>query len=133
MSHVHFDLDEVRRAVMELSARNRDLALSETEGETGRAYVLAQNAMATAMAEAIVENVRMMNDGRTPRFVGGVIGSYIGALIANVAGSSPDPQACLVAILNVAGKSLRNGLGHQSPDFSSAGAVSIVGERGGRA
>jgi hypothetical protein len=132
MSYVHFDLKQVETTMREMrEASLADLLAATTCAETKVGY-LAQDRFFEAHVAAQVQMMGLLNDNRSPVFVGNTIGSFVGNVIVNTIAASAEPEACWDAIMRTMQQSV-GALNEDGPQGLSCVSAEIYGTSGGRA
>ncbi|WP_413874139.1 hypothetical protein [Albidovulum sp.] len=132
MDYVYFDLEAVRKALLEAAAVSQEIALAEAGSDLEREHILAEAAFVPVIAEAVVLIVQMMNQRRPDQFIGVVFGNFLGTLAANAIGNAEEPGVMYDAITRVFDKVLAAHLDEDDEDVVMSVVRLVPGEVGGR-
>lgn len=134
MTYHHFDLDQIEKQTRAMRDAHLPQALEAAKGEMNRAGILAQDALFEAQLSATLHTFKMKNEGRSPRFIGAVLGVFVANVIANTISCSDDPNETWDAMSALMGKAINDAFAPEEADDSATiGSVTIVGDPGGRA
>ncbi|TKD12922.1 hypothetical protein FBT96_20070 [Rhodobacter capsulatus] len=131
MGYVHFDFTEIERQMRAMRDDAFVQAMSSATNDLQRQGFEAQNRFFESMLSAQIEMLRMVAEGRSPKFVGRVIGAHVGNIMINAISASTDPRALGDAMYDAMGKAIRS-LAGEVEGFHST-MIEVSGEAGGRA
>ena len=131
MGYVHFDLAEIEKKTREANGKWFAEVMARATDSLQRQSYEAQNRFFEPMLAAQIEMLRLVNEGRSPKFIGRVIGAHVGNIMINAISNSTDHRAMGDEMYDAIGMAIRSLAGEVDGHFSTT--VEVRGEAGGRA
>lgn len=132
MSYVHFDLKQVEKAMRDVRAEAMPRLLNGAASEEEVMGYLVQDRFFEAIVATQVEMIRLLNEDRTPEYIGMTLGVFIGNVTANTLAASADPVACWSRMQRALLKAIAALNGDDASGLQVTSAE-ICGTTGGRA
>ncbi|MFO1174465.1 MAG: hypothetical protein U1E48_04565 [Paracoccaceae bacterium] len=129
--YVHFDPDAVERQLREVH-RSMIAAAEQTKSHR-QPFVQASARLFEPYLAAVLECVRMKNEGQAPAFISEVMANHIANLVVNTLSLCGDPAQAMTVIDQVVQKAITSVFGQGEVDGVSAARLEFVGTPGGRA
>lgn len=132
MTYVHFDLAEYEQALRQVRDATLPIVIAQAKSDRERDGYLVQDRFFDAQLAALIEMMRLLNEGRSADYVGRAVGQLLGNIGLNTLAASEDPSACHATMAATIEASLQH-LAGATPAGFHVGQVTLNGTKGGRA